>query len=372
MKKTRLAFFIHNMGAGGAQRIMMTLVKAVSARGYDVDLVLVRAVGPYLSELPENVRLVDLNAKRIITSLPVLVRYLRRERPAALLSFLSHVNCVAIWAKMLSSSGIRLVISERSTFRPASAALTDRLILPWLMRWSYPYADALIAISNGVADDICRVTALDRRRVDVVYNPAFRPEIREMAEEPVEHTWFNEGAPPVILGVGRLAQQKDFSTLIKAFAKVRAERPMRLMILGEGKDRARLTQLADSLGVAQDVALHGFEPNPYKYMRRSAVFVFSSLWEGFGNVLVEAMALGIPVVSTDCPSGPAEILDHGRWGKLVPMKSPDILARAIIDTLRSPGYDARKRAEEFSVDRIVEKYLALLIPSSAQASPISD
>jgi glycosyltransferase involved in cell wall biosynthesis len=363
INRGRLAFFIHNMGGGGAQRIMLTLAEAVAQRGYAVDLVLVRAEGPHMSDIPDGVRVVDLNARRIISSLPALVRYLRQEQPITLLSFLSPVNCVAIWAKILSSQKVRVVISERSTLTPAKAAArTDRLVLPWLMRWSYPYADALIAISNGVADDICRAIGLDHSRIKVVYNPALRPAIAEMAQEAIEHPWFSDGAPPVVLGVGRLTQQKDFPTLIRAFTKVRAGQSAHLVILGEGEDRVRLARLAETLGVAKDVALMGFERNPYKYMRRSAVFVFSSLWEGFGNALVEAMALGTPVISTDCPSGPAEILDQGRWGKLVPMKSPDALAEAILQTLANPGPDGRERAKDFSVDRIVEQYLALLIP----------
>jgi glycosyltransferase involved in cell wall biosynthesis len=350
------------MGGGGAQRIMLTLAQAIAERGYLVDLVLVRAEGPNLDDVPASVRIIDLACRRIVASLPKLGTYLRHERPAALMSFLSPVNCVATWARKLAAPKTRLVISERSTFSTAKKSATDRLVLPWLMRWSYPSADALVAISNGVAEDICSVTGVDPDRVKVIYNPAYRPEIADLAHEPLDHPWFREGAPPVLLGVGRLTAQKDFPTLIRAFAAVRAQRPTRLMILGEGEDRGLLMKLIADLRLSSDVALPGFEKNPFAYMQRSAVFVLSSLWEGFGNVLVEAMALGTPVVSTNCPSGPAEILEEGRWGKLVPVGNPTAMAQAILDTLSSPMRDARSRARDFSVDRIVDSYLSVLAP----------
>jgi glycosyltransferase involved in cell wall biosynthesis len=365
MKRPRLAFFIHNMGSGGAQRIMLTLGEAIARQDCDVDLVLVRAEGPRMSEIPPTIRVVDLGARRIITSLPKLMRYLRENRPSALMSFLSPVNCVAIAARALAAPATRLVISERSTFTPAIARPLDRLVLPWLMRWSYPFADALIAISNGVAQDIHQAIGLDKSMMHVVYNPALNPRLRHLADEPIDHPWFANGAPPVVLGVGRLTEQKDFPTLIRAFAKVRATRPVRLMILGEGADRDSLIRLARDLGISDDVTLPGFERNPYKYMRGAALFAFSSRWEGFGNVLVEAMALGTPVVSTDCPSGPAEILEGGRWGRLVPVGDVQQLATAMASTLENRAPDARARAEAFAVERIAAEYLAILIPGSS-------
>jgi glycosyltransferase involved in cell wall biosynthesis len=171
--------------------------------------------------------------------------------------------------------------------------------------------------------------------------------------------------------VGRLTAAKDFPTLVRAFAVVRAQRPARLVIVGDGEERGALLDLAKTLGIEKDMRLTGFDTNPYRYMSRSAVFVLSSQWEGFGNVLVEAMALGTPVVSTNCESGPAEILEDGRWGKLVPVKDHRALATAILHTLAQPGPDARKRAEDFSVDRIVEEYLALLLPIGSRLTAIA-
>ena len=181
------------------------------------------------------------------------------------------------------------------------------------------------------------------------------------SEEALDHPWFLPGEPPVILGVGRLTQAKDFPTLIRAFALVRKKHPARLMILGEGEERSKLETLVQELGLEKEVSLPGFVDNPYKYMKRAAVFVLSSKWEGFGNVLVEAMALGTPVVSTNCPSGPAEILENGRWGRLVPVGDVYALAEAIIETLDEEHHpDVANRAKDFAVELAVEKYINVL------------
>ena len=184
--------------------------------------------------------------------------------------------------------------------------------------------------------------------------------------EPFDHPWFAPGAPPVILGAGRLTEQKDFPTLIRAFALVRKKHPARLMILGEGEERSKLETLVQELGLEKEVSLPGFVDNPYKYMKRAAVFVLSSRWEGFPNVLVEAMALGTPVVSTDCPNGPAEILENGKWGELVPVGETQSLASAVlrtldrVDVVRVKG--AAERADQFRVESIIREYFCALFP----------
>ncbi|NLO89188.1 MAG: glycosyltransferase, partial [Clostridia bacterium] len=188
---------------------------------------------------------------------------------------------------------------------------------------------AVVAVSQGVADDLVKTTGLMRELIKVIYNPIVTPELLEKAKESIGHPWFKPGQPPVILSAGRLTAAKDFPTLIHAFARVRAERLARLMILGEGEERPNLESLVRELGLESDVSMPEFVENPYAYMARAAVFVLSSAWEGFGNVLVEAMAVGTPVVSTDCPSGPAEILEGGKWGKLVPVGDVEKLAKAL-------------------------------------------
>lgn len=287
------------------------------------------------------------------------MRYLRQERPKALLSALDHANVVALWSQKLARVPTRVVVSVRSTPSQSAAnakSLRTRFMPLWI-RPFYPWAHAVVAVSQGVAEDLVRLTGLPNEKVRVIYNPVVTPELFTMAEEPLEHPWFAPDQPPVILGVGRLTAAKDYPTLIRAFAQVRKERPARLMILGEDEECPKLEALVRELDLVEDVAMPGFVENPYKYMKRAGVFVLSSAWEGFGNVLVEAMALGTPVVSTDCPNGPAEILEGGKWGKLVPVGD---LARAIVVGLGGKRDCAIERAMRFNLEKITEEYGEIL------------
>jgi len=358
-----LALFIPTLGGGGAERVMVNLARGFSEQGLKVDLVLAKAEGPYLSQVPSRVRVVDLKASRVLTSLPGLVRYLKRERPAALLSALDHANIVAIWARKIAGIPCRLVVSTHATLSKVieNASNARSRVMPLFIRWFYPWADAVVAVSQGVADDLVKTTWLPRELITVIYNPIVTPELLEKAKENVVHPWFKPGQPPVILSAGRLTKQKDFPTLIRAFALVRAKHPARLMILGEGEERSKLEALVRELGLENDVSMPGFVENPYAYMARAAVFVLSSAWEGFGNVLVEAMAVGTPVVSTDCPSGPAEILEGGKWGKLVPVGDVEKLAEAIKDVLsESNKYNGIIRVQVFKLEKIVDDYISVL------------
>ena len=343
----------------------MNLARGFSERGLNVDLVLARAEGSYLAEVPPDVRIVDLKARRVLASLPGLVRYLRREKPLALLSTLDHANIVALWAKSLSGSQTRVIVrvANTITFSSNNASNARGRLMPWLIRYFYSQADGIVAVSKGVAQDLSRNFGIPAELINVIYNPVVTPELFERAKEPVEHPWFAPGEPPVILGVGRLTKAKDFPTLIRAFELVRRERPARLMILGEGEERPQLEALIKELGMQEDVALPGFVDNPYAHMARAAVFVLSSAWEGLPNVLIQAMACGCPVVSTDCPSGPAEILENGKYGPLVPVGDADKLAEAIRIVFDKPLESdvLCRRANLFSLEKIFEEYLALLL-----------
>lgn len=358
----RIALFLPSLRGGGAERVMVNLARGFAERGLKVDLVLAKAEGPYLSQVPPGVQVVDLGVSRILASLPGLVRYLRRERPKALLSALDHANVVALWAREFAGVPVQVVVSVHSTPSRATAnarSLRARLMPLWV-RTFYPWAHAVVAVSQGVAEDLLRMTGLPLENVRVIYNPVVTPELFIKAEEPVEHPWFSPGESPVILGVGRLTAAKDYPTLIRAFALVRKERPARLMILGEGEERPKLEAIVRDMGLERDVALPGFVENPYKYMRRAGVFVLSSSWEGFGNVLVEAMAVGTPVVSTDCPSGPAEILEGGKWGRLVPVGDQEALAFAILAWLDEKRGRAAERVRFFVLEEIAEQYAEIL------------
>ncbi|HEY0837985.1 MAG TPA: glycosyltransferase [Azospirillum sp.] len=360
----RLAFLLGSLAGGGAERTMLLLAGRFAAAGHGVDLVLGRAEGAYLSAVPDGVRVVDLGAARTLTLVPRLAHWLRRERPGALLSTTDAVNLAAVAARRLSGVPTRLVLRQSEAVAPSldgATRLRDRWRLP-LLRWLYPQADAIVAISRGVADDLAATVGVRRDRVTVIHNPVDVARAAALAAEPLDDPWFAAGAPPVVLAVGRLVAQKDFATLLDAFARLRARRPARLVVLGDGPLRAGLRTRAEALGIAADVAFPGFAANPFRFMARAGVFALSSRWEGFGNVLVEALACGCPVVSTDCPSGPAEILEDGRWGALVPVGDADRLAAALDAALDDPGdTDARRRrAADFAPERALPRYAAVL------------
>jgi len=360
----RIAIYLPSLRGGGAERVMVTLANGFSERGYSVDLVLASAEGPYLERVDDSVRIVDLKAGRVLHSLPGLIRYLRQERPSAMLSALTHANVVAIMARGCASVSTRLVISERSTPSQAAARSTSwvQKAMYGLMRRLYPKADGIVAVSRGVAHDLARFAGLPPDSIQVIYNPFDIKHIQELSKQPLDHPWLASGQPPVVLGVGRLTEAKDFPTLIKAFARLRAQRPARLMILGEGKLRGELEVLAHSLGLTDDdIAMPGFVANPYAYYSRCGVFVLSSKWEGLPGVLIEAMACGTPVVATDCPSGPDEILEGGRWGELVAVGDEDALAQSMIKTLDKGMDDMFLRADEFDAKISINAYLDALL-----------
>jgi glycosyltransferase involved in cell wall biosynthesis len=360
----RIALFTRDLAGGGVARVIVNLSKGFVDRGHSVDIVLARARGPFIEQLADGVRVIDLGVERSLASIPGLVRYLRRERPLALLACSDGANIVALWSKRLARGSTKVLISIHTNVSQNARAATKARgrLIPHFMRWFYRWADGVIAVSEGVADDVAGITRLDRQRIHVIYNPVDTDHVKALATEPLRHPWFGSGTPPVVLSAGRLTVQKDFPSLLRAFARVRQNRPARLMILGEGEERASLEALARELKCQDDVALPGFVPNPYPYMAAAGVFVLSSAWEGFGNVLIEAMALGVPVVSTDCPSGPAEILGRGRYGTLVPVSDVDALAHAITATLEHPPEMSHsiERASTFSRERITSQYLAAI------------
>jgi glycosyltransferase involved in cell wall biosynthesis len=238
-----------------------------------------------------------------------------------------------------------------------------------LAQWFYPWADAVTAVSEGVAVDLVRAAKLSPSHVQVIYNPIVTPDLQKKSESLLEHPWFRTGEPPVVLGVGRLTAQKAFSVLIEAFAKVRKSQPARLLILGEGEERPMLEALTKELGIEQDVNLPGFVSNPYSYMAHAALFVLSSRWEGLPTVLVEAMSLRTPVIATDCPSGPREILRNGQYGQLVPVDDPGALALAIQNFLTDRGTCPEEESwKPFELDFVTDQYLHLLLGSSSRES----
>jgi glycosyltransferase involved in cell wall biosynthesis len=366
----KIAIFIDALGYGGAERMMLNLAGGIADTGVAVDLVLVRAKGAFISAIPANVRMVDLKGGRVMRSIPALASYLRRERPTALLAALTHVNVAATLATFLAGRRNRLVISERTTISREAAevrAFSNRVAY-WLVPWVYPCTDGIIAVSQGAAEDLARFCRMPIERIAVVNNPVVSAALLRRAAEPLEHPWFAAGEPPVILGVGRLNPEKEYDALIRAFAELAPRRHARLMILGDGTERPALEALIDELGLRDRVLLPGFVANPYAYMSRAAVVVLSSRWEGSPNVLVEAMACGTPVVATDCRSGPAELLEGGQLGPLVPVGDVTAMAAAIEQALDAPvpPDELKQRAGMFSVAHAAEDYLRVLLGDPAE------
>jgi glycosyltransferase involved in cell wall biosynthesis len=356
---TDLAVFLMDLDGGGAERVMLNLARGFADRGLKVDLVLVKAEGPYLSQLPDRVRVVKLESSRLLLSVAALAKYLKQERPKTLIAALEDTNIVAIWARKLAGVSTQIVVTVHNhlTRDAENATNLKRKLAPLLAKWFYPWADKIVAVSEGVAKNLDEL-GFPVAKTTYIYNPIVTPEMNEKIQGAIAHPWFDSLEIPVILGVGRLEKQKDFPTLIRAFARVKQQYPARLLILGEGSQKDNLLSLVAELGLTKDVAFGGFVDNPYAYMAKASVVVLSSAWEGFGNILVEAMFAGTPVVSTDCQSGPAEILEYGKYGKIVTVGDSEAMAEAIIATLAGDRdvEKLRTRAKEFSLEAALEGY----------------
>lgn len=356
----KVAIYLPSLEGGGAERVTVTLANALADNGHSVDLVIASARGPYRRDVSPAVRVIDLNKRRVMASLPSLARYLGRNRPDVLLSGMGHANLIALLARRLAGGRMRLVITEHNSILRGLDTAKGRMIKT-LMRHFYTKADAVVCVSRGLADELANLLGLPREKLITIYNPVDVDNIRRKAAEPADHPWFAAGQPPVIIGVGRLTEQKDFATLLRAFARLRNQQQVRLIILGEGEERASLIQLASTLGISDDVAFPGFQANPYAWMAASDLYVMSSAWEGLPGVLLEAMACGVPIVSTDCRTGPNEILEGGRWGRLVPVADPVALAVAMATALRDDARpDTAMRIESFRTEHALHHYKRVL------------
>ncbi len=363
MVGARIAIFTPNLGGGGAERTVLDMAAGIVRYGTPVDVVVVNAVGPLLDSVPAGVRLIELKAFRVEVCHFSLLRYLVRRRPKALISTLFDADIVALGVKKYLHRDFKLIVRTTSTTAQAMIHLPFKArVSIRLWRWLLPAADAVVANSVGVAEDLrsC-VRDIDRTSLRRIHGAVVWPYIAEKAREALHHPWF-DGTSPVLLAAGRLVPYKGYETTLRAFAEVVKARPARLVILGEGPDRARLKALTDTLKIGGLVDFAGYQANPFAYMARAAVFVHASSLEGLPNVLIQAMACGTPVVSTDCPCGPREILAGGKWGPLVPMGDWRALAAAISRTLDAqPDRDALvAAAERYDGQSSVDQYMELL------------
>lgn len=333
----RIGLFMPSLAGGGAERVALNLARGLLNKNNRVDIVLGNARGPLAAELPIGARIVDLKQPRIRSTVLPLRRYLNAEQPDVLISFLDHANLAALLAHFLSNRKTGIVVTSHIHLSIALRRLDwiRRYVLTFMIRHFYWRADLVVAVSHSAAADLAQVAGLPPVGITVIYNPVITTENLAKALQPAGHPWLDENEYPVILAVGRLTEQKNHELLIRAFAQVIKQRKVRLVILGEGELRPRLQHLINIMGLADVVDMPGFVPNPLSYMNRAAVLAMSSSWEALPTSLIEALSLGVPVVSTNCPSGPAEILKDGQWGRLVQPDNPAAFARALLESLDS-------------------------------------
>lgn len=362
----RLAILISFSGDGGVERMILNLC-AEFVRHVQVDLLALKLDGGHASRVPQGVNLVRLRSRHAWTSVGEIARYLQQARPDAMLVAKDRAGRAALRAR--SRAGTDTPVYIRLGTHLSTALARKDAFSRWLrlapMRRLYPRANGVIAVSEGVRQDTVRITGLAPARVHVIRNPVITGRLAEQAAAEAPHEWLRDKSLPVVIGMGRLTAQKDFPTLLRAFALLQAQRPARLVLLGDAphaEDRERLVALAQSLGIAERVLFAGFQANPYAWLSRADLFVLSSAWEGSPNALTEALALGVPCVSTDCPSGPSEILAGGRYGPLVPVGDATAMAQAMQATLEHPLPAARLReaVAEYRADLSAQRYLARL------------
>lgn len=374
MARDRLLVVVPSLAGGGAERVAVELSAEFARRGHEVALAVFSNSGVLLPAVDGQVDVVVLEGREPWGHCRALARLIRLLRPVAVLSLLSHTNVITAAACLLSRVRCRLVCSEHACLSRTIVEYGGwRLHLTkLLLHGALRACDRVVVVSDGVGEDLERTLRLPKRRICRIYNPVLSERLLEAIREPVQHPWLGAGGPPLIVAAGRLTPQKDYPTLLRAFAILRARRQARLLILGDGECRHALLAEIQRDGLVDCVQLAGYVSNPLPYMAAASVFVLSSRFEGLGNVLIEAMACGTAVVATDCPSGPAEILEGGRWGRLVPVGDGPALASAIEAALddRTPS-DVRQRAAAFSVNAAATQYLQVLLPAAGPA-PGSD
>jgi len=363
MKK--LAILVSFSGDGGVEKMMINLLEGLVSQGAKIDLLVIKDRPPYFARIPEAVNVIKLGPGSALFCKKPLMDYLKVHKPDVLLAAKHRALKLAIQAKQISEVNTRIVGQIHTH---ASESLKHKLWIKrviWLatMRKLYPRADLIIAVSQGVADDIQHITRMDPRKLAVVYNPVVTDELTSLANEPAGHRWLDQpNGTPVIVAAGRFNIQKDFITLIRAFSLLREQHPCRLIILGKGHLLGAYQALSNELGISDDISFPGFTLNPFSYMAKAQLFVLSSAWEGFGLVLAEAMAVGTPVVSTDCRSGPSEILMDNQFGKLTAVGDAQALAKAMADTLDNPLSKSllQHACERFTIDHCTKQYIEQL------------
>lgn len=362
MTKIKILFVLPSLRGGGAERVVLALLKNIAKGKFQLELVLLEETGDYLEKIPQDIKIHNLNKKRARWALFSLAKLIRQEKPDILFTTLPQIVAITYLSlKFVKVKPIWLI--RRANYEPPGVVpLITRLFL----KKAYQKADKVICVSQGLAGDLKKNWHISERKIKVIYNPIDIENIQNLAKELLNHSWFTSQTP-VIIAVGRLTKQKGFSLLIKAFALVISKLKPKLIILGQGPEKKRLREISKQLGIERQVEFLGFQKNPYRFIARAKVFVLSSLWEGFPNVLVEAMTCGTPVVATDCPFGPREILGNGKYGLLVPKADEKALAAAVLKIFENSqlaqnfSEKAKERIKDFAKDKIIKEYENLFL-----------
>ncbi|MFP8958345.1 glycosyltransferase [Natrialbaceae archaeon A-CW3] len=358
---TSVSLFIPDLSIGGAERVFVNLANGLADENLDVELVLLHKQGGFLSYVSNDVEVIELGASRLRYAIPSLSNHIQSKNVSNLITGMTFPNCVTILSKALVrvKKSVNVIITEHNTQSEKNDVGTKVQLS--IARILYRGADQVIAVSEGVAEDVSEWCNLHKDSIQTIYNPIVNEStIFEDFPMPDHHAYSTN--KDILLGVGRLVEQKNFPLLLEAFNRIESDRDVELVILGEGPKRSELEQKAEDLDCSSVIHFPGFVDDPYPYFAHSDVFVLSSKWEGFGNVLVEAMACGTPVVSTNCPNGPSEILADGEYGTLVPIGQPDTMAVSIQKELVDPISKTKlqNRALDFSVSKISKQYMEYL------------
>jgi glycosyltransferase involved in cell wall biosynthesis len=354
--------FVYSTRGGGAEKVMIRVGNELHTRGHEVELIVVENTGPYRNIITPGVDIKNIDGSNTVTIMYNLWRYIQENKNAdVLLSTMEIPNIVSVAATRFPST-VPVILRIANTNSSKIRSGRHRMI-PEVKRIVYPYAESIIAVSEDTARDVSDITGVNYNKVRIINNPSYDSKILEQAQEPINHDWINNPTKDVVISVGSLKTQKDYSTLIRSVNRINKKRNIYLVILGKGNLENNLKNLSKNLGIQDRVSFPGFVDNPYAYMRKADVFVLPSAWEGFPNVVVEAMACGTPVVCTDCPGGSSNILKNGVYGPLVPVGDYNAMAEAI-DSVMSDSIDENRlisRAQEFSINKIADKYEEALV-----------
>jgi len=359
MQLNKIALLCDTLGGGGAEQVMSSLAKLFSSEIDHVDFLVARKEGVYVDKVEKYANLIDLNT-RARFMMPKLISYMRKEKPQVILSTQGHINI----ASALSSSFVNTKSILREATTP-SIALKLQNRSKWPLRLTYKLADRIVSVSDGVKQDLETNFSLNPNNIQTIYNPIISEDLYDSASEKVEHPWFSKKTP-VIISMGRFAKAKDYPTLIKAFNIIRKSIDCKLMILGDHECdlsvKDEVASLIDQFELTKDIDLLGFKKNPFPYIKNSSLYILSSMYEGLPGALIQAKALGCHVVSTDCESGPREILENGENGILVPVKNYRALAEAAIGVLKSNETSkplSSNFKKKYTSQGVTDQYLSL-------------